>query len=167
MANDGKFLTIETGRQKQEQGVNTSAGAGDADKLARLDATGRWSTTMMPVGVGPDTQSITASENLSAGDFVNIWSGGVRKADATTSGKEANGFVLSAFLSGASALVYKDSSNTAVSGKTVGDRQYLSTTAGASTATAPSSSGNVVQFLGVASLTTQIDFEPSEGTILV
>jgi len=169
MANNGKFLTIETGRQKQEQGIQTSAGAGDADKLARLDATGRWDITLMPVGVTPDVATIQASENLSSGDYVNIHNSGgarVRKADATTSGKEANGFVLASVLSGANATVYFDSTNTARSGMTVGARQYLSTTPGASTETAPSSSGNVVQYLGTAYSATAVPFEPDEGTIL-
>lgn len=54
-------------------GKNVSAGAGDAGKLAALDAAGRLDTTMMPVGVGSDVALITTSEALAAGDFVNIW----------------------------------------------------------------------------------------------
>lgn len=61
-------------------GKTTSAGAGDASKLVALDSSGRIDTTMMPVGLGPDTASITTSEALAAGDFVNIWNSSGAKA---------------------------------------------------------------------------------------
>ena len=51
----------------------TSAGAGDTGKLVALDAAGRIDTTMMPVGIGADTATITTTEVLSAGDLVNVW----------------------------------------------------------------------------------------------
>lgn len=172
MANNGKFLTEESGRIKQEQGVNTSAGAGDADKLARLDASGRWSSTMLPVGVGVDVRSIQASENIAAGDFVNIHNSvglRVRRADATASGKEANGFVLAGILSGASGDVYSlDGVNSQVTGRTIGARQYLSAaTPGGVVETPPSASGNVVQYLGMAVSATEIIVESYDGIILV
>jgi hypothetical protein len=162
VANDGKFLTIVNGGIQQEVAINSSAGAGDANKIPKLDAGGRIDTTMMPVGIGADTKSIATSEDLAAGDFVNIWnSTGVkaRKADATTAGKEAQGFVLAATTSGQNATVYFEGINTALSGLTVGAKQFLSTTAGGRTETAPSASGNVVQSIGVAVSATEIAFE--------
>lgn len=54
-------------------GKTSSAGAGDASKLVALDGSGRIDNTMMPAGIGPDTASIITSEALAAGDFVNIW----------------------------------------------------------------------------------------------
>lgn len=148
--------------------VASSAGAGDAGKVAALDGAGRLDATMMPVGIGADTASIQASENLAAGDFVNIHNSGgarVRKADATTTGKEAHGFVLGAVSSGANATVYFEGSNTAVSGMTPGT-VFLHTTAGGATGTAPSGSGNVVQKLGVATSATSVNFERGEPIVL-
>lgn len=169
MANDGKFLNITSGRRQQETAIATSAGAGDAGKIARLDSNGRWDNSMMPVGIGADTKIVLASEALSAGDFVNIYNNSgtanVRKADATTSGKEATGFVLAAVSNGANATVYFEGTNNQRTGLTAG-RQYLSTTPGAATSTPPSSSGNVVQFLGTAISATEISFEPEDGDIL-
>lgn len=52
---------------------NTSAGAGDAGKVVALDSAGRIDSTMMPVGIGADTASLIASEALTAGNYVNIW----------------------------------------------------------------------------------------------
>jgi len=101
--------------------ATSSAGAGSSGKVVALDGSGRIDATMMPVGIGADTAIITASEALSAGDFVNIWNSSgakVRKADATTAGKETHGFVLAAVTSGASATVYFEGTNTGVSGAT-------------------------------------------------
>lgn len=146
----------------------SSAGAGDAAKVVQLDGTGRIDTSMMPVGVAADVALVAASENLSAGDFVNIHNSTgakVRKADATTAGKEAHGFVLSAVTSGNNATVYFEGTNTGVTGATPGP-VYLATSAGLSTSTAPSSSGNVVQRLGVAVSATAINFEPHPHVVL-
>jgi len=142
-------------------GKNTSAGAGDAGKLVALDSSGRIDNTMMPVGIGADTASITTSEALSAGDLVNIWNSSgakVRKADATVAGKEAHGFVLSAYGSSASATVYFEGTNTGVTGLTPGNL-FLSTTAGLCTSTAPSASGNAVQRVGFAISATAMNFQ--------
>lgn len=146
----------------------TSAGAGDAAKVVQLDGSGRIDSTMMPVGIGADTATITTSEALAAGDFVNIHNSTgakARKADATTAGKEAHGFVLSAAASGAAATVYFEGMNTAVTGQTPGPL-FLSTTAGGATATAPSGSGNVVQRIGFATSATSINFQSQPPVVL-
>lgn len=146
----------------------TSAGAGDAAKIPQLDGSGRLDSTVLPVGIGADTATITTSEALAAGDFVNIHNSSgakARKADATTAGKEAHGFVLSAVGSGASATVYFEGTNTAVTGQTPGV-VFLQTTAGAAGSTAPSSAGNVVQKLGIATSATTINFERGEQIVL-
>lgn len=140
----------------------SSAGAADAGKVAALDATGRIDTSMMPVGLGADTASIIASEALTAGSYVNVWSNAgafaVRKADATVAGKEAQGFVLSAVASGAAATVYFEGTNTQVTGQTPG-KVFLQTTAGLGAAAAPSASGNVVQCIGFATSATSVNFQ--------
>lgn len=165
-----KYLSHASGRIQEVQALVVSVGAADDGKLIALDATGKLDNSVMPTGIGADTAAITASENLAAGDFVNIWnSTGVkaRKADASVSGKEAHGFVLSAVTSGAIATVYFEGTNTQVTGKTVGARQYLSAaTPGATVEIAPSASGNVVQFLGIATSATTIATEAEDGIIL-
>ena len=147
----------------------TSAGAGDSGKIPALDGSGKLDTSFMPTGIGADTAAIATSETLAAGDFVNIWNNGgtanVRKADATTSGKEAMGFVLAAFTHPTTATIYFEGSNTAVTGRTPGV-QFLSTTAGSTTTTAPSSSGNVVQRVGVATSATNINFQWNDPIVL-
>lgn len=146
----------------------TSAGAGDANKLPALDSSGRLDASFMPVGIAADTASIQASENLAAGDFVNVHNSGgarVRKADATTVGKEAHGFVLASVTAPASATVYFEGTNTAVTGQTPGV-VFLATTAGIATGTAPSSAGNVVQRIGYATSATSINFTSGDPVVL-
>lgn len=163
-----KYLTIDsaTGRAKEAASTQTSAGAGDAGKIVALDAAGRLDNTMMPVGIGADTQSIVTSENLSAGNLVNIYNNGgvatARKADATTAGKEAHGFVLSSTTSPAAATVYFEGTVTGLSGLTPGN-QFLSTTPGLSDETPPNATGNVIQSVGTATSATTLNFERGQA----
>ena len=164
-----KYLANSAGTITEVQPVSTSAGAGDAGKIAQLDGAGRFDSSMMPVGLGADTATVTASEALAAGDLVNIWNSTgakVRKADGSTSGKEAHGFVLAAVSSSASATVYFEGTNTQVTGLTPGV-QFLSTTAGQATATAPSGSGQIVQRVGFATAAAALNFQSQPPIVLV
>ncbi len=164
-----KYIKNNAGVLTEEAAIQTSTGAGDAGKIPALDAAGRIDNSMMPVGIGADTASIVSSENLAAGDLVNVWNDGgtakVRKADAATTGKEAHGFVLSSVTSPASATVYFEGPNTAVTGLTPGNR-YLATTAGLTTSTAPSGTGNVVQKVGIAISAVNLNFEAQQPIVL-
>ena len=149
---------------------NTSAGAADAGKLAMLDANGRLDSTMMPVGIGADTASIQASEALAAGDFVNIYNNAgtanVRKADASTAGKEAVGFVLAAVANAASATVYFEGTNNQCSGLTPGNQYLSATIPGKCTNVAPSAAGQVVQCVGFATSATAVNFQSRAPVVL-
>lgn len=164
-----KLLRLIGGVITEVFGVQTSAGAGNAGDIVALDDTGRLDNSMMPVGIGADTAVIEASENLSDGDWVNVWNdtgtAKVRKADATTAGKDTHGFVLAAFTSGNPATVYFEGTNTHVTGQTPGP-VFLQTTAGTGGATIPSASGNVVQQIGVAVSATAVNFERGTPVVL-
>jgi len=164
-----KFLALVSGRVREVFATVASSGALDDGKIVALGTDGRLDNSVMPVGIGVETKSIQASESLSAGDLVNIWSSGgdfrVRKADATAAGKEANGFVLSSVNSGTQANVYLEGTVTGLAGLTPG-RYYLSTTPGQITSVPPNGSGNVVQYVGNAVSTSEITFEATDGVIL-
>lgn len=164
------FLRLVAGVLSEIRGVQSSAGAGNAGDLVALDDTGRIDNTMMPVGIGAETKTVLASENLAAGDWVNLYDNGgtlnVRKADATSAGKPADGFVLAAVTSGNNATVYTDGINTQVSGLTAGGNVFLGTTAGAGVQTAPSGAGNVVQRVGKSVAAGEVVFERGEPVTL-
>lgn len=168
-----RLMTIVNGvKQLITVGIKTSGGAADADKLVALDDTGRIDQSMMPTGIGADTKAVVASEALGAGDIVNVYNDSgtlkCRKADATTAGKEGCGFVQAAFNNAVTATVYIRGTNTQRSGLTPGGRYYLGTTAGAIVleASAPSATGNVQQFVGVALSATELSFEHGEPTTI-
>jgi hypothetical protein len=164
-----KFLALVSGRIREVFATVTSAGAGDDGKIVALDSTGRLDNSVLPVGVGVETKTVVASENLSSGNLVNIWNSAgefrVRKADATSSGKEAMGFVLSSVTSGNPAQVYLEGTVTGLAGLLPG-RYYLSTTPGEVVNTPPSNSGNVVQFVGNSVSSSELTFEAADGVIL-
>jgi hypothetical protein len=167
MAGD-KYIYNNGGTLTEKAALQSSAGAGDAGKVVALNASGEVDITMMPTGIGADTASVEASENLAAGDFVNIYNDSgakCRKADATTAGKQAHGFVLAGVTSGANATIYFEGTNTQVSGATAGT-VFLSATAGSFTSTAPSTAGNVVQRIGVATSATTINVEVGQPIVL-
>lgn len=160
MAN--KYLRNLLGKVVELEALVTSVGVADAGKIVATDSTGRLDISLMPVGVGAEVSVVASSENLSAGNFVNLHDSGgikVRKADASVNTKPAIGFVLANVTSPANATIYPISNkNTALSGLTVGAEYFLSTTPGGVTTTAPSGSGNIVQRLGTAESATEMIF---------
>lgn len=151
-------------------GAVTSVGAPSSGKVPVADATGRIDQSYMPVGIGPEIGTLVASEALADGDFVNVWNDAgtpkVRKADASVTGKEANGYVLAAVASAANATVYFESSNTHLTGLTAGALYLSATVAGGATATPPSGSGQVIQRIGTAVSATSATFEPQQPIVL-
>lgn len=162
-----KPLHIVDGLPTEVPAVAASAGAGDAGKLAELDAAGRWHPSMMPVGIGADTKVIEASETLVAGDFVNIHDDAgtakVRLADASDGAAgQAHGFVLDGVASAANATVYFEAANTQLTGLTAGVTYVLShTTPGKVVALSggTTTAGHILQVLGVAVESTEMNVE--------
>ena len=157
-----KYLALVLGKYKEVFGTIVSAGSTSSGNLVALDATGRADISIMPVGIGAEVVTALTSEALSAGAFVNLYSNaGVlnsRNADCTTNGKKAHGFVLAAVTSGGTATIYTVSqANTQLTGLVAGSDYFLSTI-GSVSLTAPSTSGNLSQQLGVAGSTTSLVF---------
>ena len=113
-----------------------------------------------------ESYSVLASEDLAAGDLVNIWVDGVskvRKATRDNYSKPAHGFVLIGYVTGGAAVVYLNGVNTAVTGQTPGV-VYLGLS-GATVATPPVGTG-VVQAVGVAVSATVVMFRPGTPIVL-
>ena len=148
-----------------------TTGVADAFKIVATGADGRIDSSLMPVGIGADTAILVASETIASGNKVNIWLDGstpkARRSDASTAGKEADGFVLAGGNAGDSLTVYFEGRNTSLSGLTPGARYYTSAAQpGGITTTPPTATGNVVQYVGRAYSTTELAFEADDGIIL-
>lgn len=156
-----KYIALDSGQLTEVEATVESVGAEDAGEIVALDSSGRLDDSVMPVGIVPEVKICPAKEALVAGNLINLFSDEgtlkARKADCSNS-RPAHGFILSSFDQDADATVYLEGNNTGVSGKTIGAVQYLST-AGATTETAPSDSGYIVQEIGIAVSAMEITFE--------
>ena len=163
-----KYLRENAGQLEEKNPVQTGGG-GSAEQIIATDSNGLLDASFLPPGSEIDVATIEASETLSAGDFVNIHDSGgvkVRKADASDPAKKADGFILAGVTSGANADVYFEGRNTAKTGMTIGAVQFISTTPGQTTETAPSGSGNIVQIVGKSYSATNMTTENLGGITL-
>ncbi|MGA2433930.1 MAG: hypothetical protein ABSG25_01455 [Bryobacteraceae bacterium] len=170
MSNGNKYLYNNQGVITEEYSTQTSSGAANAGDIVSLNSNGQIDLSMLPDGIVPETDQIITSEALVAGAFVNFYdNAGVancRNADNTAFGKEANGFVRQAYAIGQTATVYRVSQdNDQLIGMTPGAKQWLGT-AGTRTETYSTTSGNVVQMLGVATSATTMTFNPRDIIVL-
>lgn len=155
-----KYITLDltTGLLKQQE-ATTTGGSGQGGKIVALRSDGTIDSSMLP-NIGSPSVSVVASENISAGYFVNIYYDGtnirVRRAVATDSTAPAHGFILNSVTSNNNATIYLSSGlNTAYprgsfTAADIGKRVFLSASSGGTiTLTPPSATGNLVQLLGV------------------
>ena len=169
-----RFLARVGGKFKQLQALVQSSGVSDAGKMVALGDDGRLDESVMPLGIGVAVDIIPASEALSAGDFVNIWSDSgtvmVRKAD-NSNGRPADGFVKTSVASSADAAVYPlDGVNAALTGLTPGADYWLGT-AGAATSTPldetdPTNTNKISQYLGKALSATELRTDDHSFVVL-
>jgi len=104
---------------------------------------------------GSGFPTLLASETLTAGDFVNIFSGGVRRASNDDLTKQAHGFVTASYSSTNPVVVFYSGLNTGLTGLTAGSRYFLGTSGG-ETLTPPTATARLSQEIGVAISTTAI-----------
>ena len=169
-----KFMTLVSGLRTLVASLQTSSGAGDAGKIIATNSVGKLDATLLPDGIGPDIQMVTASEALTAGNFVNLWNDSgalkMRKADATNA-RRAHGFVEAGVANSAvGAMRWLDATNAQLSGLTAGSRYYLGA-AGVATvtpydSTGPANAGYLHQYLGIAVSTTELATEDSTEIVL-
>lgn len=159
-----KFLVRESGKTKQKGALTVSTGATDAGKMFVPGADGKWDMSLMPNGVGAATQIIPASENLSAGAFLNIFSDSgvakVRLAD-NSNGRPADGYVLVAVTAPNNATVYPlDGTNSQLSRLTPGAEYWLGTAGGVTDTPLDESdaanANKISQYLGKAKSATEL-----------
>lgn len=154
-----RYVALVSGKLQQAVPATTST----ANALIAANASGTLDPSFLPAGVPISTITVPTSANLAAGQFVNLFnSSGVltgKLSNATSSSTPAHGFVLAATTSPASAIVYLfGQTNNSLTGLTIGADYWLDSSGGGITATAPSSTGNIVQYIGIALSATSILF---------
>lgn len=162
-----KFKTLQNGRDALKEATVTSSGVANAGEIPALDSTGKLDESMMPVGIAADVKIMETSEDLTVGNYVNIYNASgtqkCRLADASND-RPAHGFVKEAFATAASAKIYFEGTNDDLSALTIGARYYLSTT-GTITAT-PRTTG-IHQFVGIAISATEVNTDIDDETVIV
>lgn len=165
-----KYQSLIDGREEMVEATVISTGASEAGDIVALGSDGKIDLSVLPLGVGPQIQMIVSSENLDAGDFVNVYdvtgTPTVRKADSTND-RRAVGFVITSTTSPAMATVYFEGRNDQLSGLVAGQRIYLDASGNFQT-TAPSLAGGDVihQYLGKALSATTMDVEIADEIVL-
>jgi hypothetical protein len=164
MASGNTFISWVGGQLKLLT-ASLLGGAGNANTIPQLNASGQLDLTMMPNGIGPNTAVIAASEAIAAGALVNVYTNAgavaVRNADNSNTAKSANGFVLAAFASAANATVYLTGQITGLTGLTPGATYYLGTVGTPIlAANLPTTTGTLLQQVGVALSATILEFAP-------
>lgn len=168
-----KVLRRLNGKNVQYTPATTSAGAADAGKLVALGADGKLDPTMYTAGSGPASRSIPASEALTAGNLVNMYSNSgvlnVRKADNSNS-RPAHGFVTAGVAALANATVYDlDGVITGLSGLTPGSEYFLGTAGAVITPALDSTTataGSIDQKIGVALSASELDTDDYDYVVL-
>ncbi len=168
MANNGRFLNLENGKRKLENAIDSSGGSSDSGKIIKLDSNGKIDISLLPAGIGEDAIEIATFEDVSAGDFVNIFDNGgnvaVRKADKSN-GRDANGFVLESAVAPVPVKVFFEGTNSQLSGLSIGERYYLDT-AGAVTNVPTTTTGELHQYLGKAFSATELTTEKDDCIVI-
>jgi hypothetical protein len=160
----GTYTDVVSGIITLKSSVETSAGAGDEGKLVSLNASGQIDVTMLD---GAYTANV-AGTNAALGDMCYITGAGtITPALATAIGTIAQGFCTAAGTVGNPATIAFGGSNLNVAGLTPGTEYYLSKdTAGAITATAPSTPTQVVQPVGFAITATRLLFNRQRANVV-
>lgn len=160
-----KYLQIgSSGRPQEVVSTQSSSGVGDANKIVSLNSAGQIDSTMLPE---IPTFSVTASEDVAAGDLINLWNDTgtlkMRKADNTSTAKRADGYIEAAVTTGnTGAPTVGGGLVSGLSGLTVGADYYLGT-AGGVTTTPPTASGSIVQYVGKGKSATELVFVPGDA----
>ena len=168
-----KYQTLSSGEKTLVEATVVSTGVSQAGDIIALGTDGKLDNSVLPAGVGPDVKNLEASEDLSAGEYINIFdvagTAKVRLAD-NSNNRAAHGYVLAAVTAGNQAEVFFEGANTAAASGTAGQRAYLGTAGGVITTALdeilPAYNGKLSQFLGVYQDTNEINTDIADTVTL-
>jgi hypothetical protein len=160
-----KFFTFnDTSQTFDEVAFISTGGAGNENKAVQTNAQGFIDASML---ASAEVKVGNASEAITANQLVYFKADGtVAKASGAVSGHKAQGWAANSASVGQPVTVYQEGTIGGLTGLTPEATLYLSaTTAGAYTETAPTGSGEMLQVVGVALSTTELNFTNSGFTV--
>lgn len=169
MAGNRYLEKTTTGDIKQRASIQITTGAPDAGKLIAANQFGFVDPSFIQ---GETVQDYVASENIDAGDLINVWNDAgtakVRKATNTSAATRAHGFSPSSVLAAANGTFYLWKATIGgLSGLTPGERHVLGTNGDVLLASsAPTADGTIVQNVGVAKTATEFEFFADQTIII-
>ena len=168
-----KYVSLDNdGEFQYTQSINSSAGSGDANKIVSTGSDGKLADSLLPAGIGQNSQMFIAKEALEANKMVNIYRGVhqggnenlCRKSD-NTNGRAAHGYVKKAYAENASAEIFFDG-NIPFGGSAfnVGDDGFLGTDGGVITTSLNpnTTTGKMFQNVGTFIDIGTLHFAPSD-----
>jgi len=161
-----KYQTFDDATQTQKEVAFVSTGgSGNANKAVQLNSDGFIDPTMIAdaeVKIGNAFEAITAKQLV----YFKT-DGTVAKASGAVGGHKAQGWAANSASVGQPVTVYQEGTIGGLTGLTAEKNYFLSaTTAGAYTDTAPTGSGELLQTIGVALSTTELNFTNSGFTLV-
>lgn len=167
-----KYLAWLSGRRSEVTALQTSAGAGDADKIVATGPGGTLDPSLMPPGIVPDQFAGTSNGAITIRDLcsVDLTTGLISRASAAAGGKQCDGWAQSSVATGQPITIQLEGKLTGLSGLTPGARYFLSDSTPGSYMIAPgpvtTTAGKLAQYIGTAMSATVLNFEPEDSTVL-
>lgn len=160
----GDTVDVPTGATGNTGGTGNTGNTGNTGGTGGTGGTGATGNTGNTGATGSvPTITFNATNPIAAGELVNLWNNSgtleVRLADNTAEGKECFGYCTAGASTGnpVTVLSAPGSVITGLSGLTTGARYYLGGT-GAVTSTVPTTTGNVIQYIGLATTVSTLLF---------
>jgi hypothetical protein len=164
-----KFIKLDTSGNLAEEPTGSVGGAPDSNKIPNLDVNGQLTVSMMPTGVGSESNVVLAGEVVANGDIVYFYDNAgtveCRKALADNDTTRAMGFVYDDSDQN-NVVCYLEGTITGQVGLVPGTKYFLSSTvAGNLTTVISTTVGHIVQQVGTALNPTSVTFEPTQVVV--
>lgn len=163
-----KYISISGSGHLEKSATVISAGVGNAGQIPALDANGLLDPSVMPSGITPDQKAGTSNGAITAKDLVYMEAAGTiaRASAAAGTPHRCDGWATTSVATGQPVIMQLEGKISGLTGLVAGTKYFLSnTTAGGLTATPPSATGEMWQYVGTAMSTTELNFEPDTEVI--
>lgn len=166
-----RYLATGTVGSTEVAAIETTTGSAQAEKIIATGADGLIDASFLTKAPGTVSLQATASEAITAGALVNVYSNSgaaaAQNADGSVAGtKNCNGYAPAAIASGATGtIIVSNGVITGLTGLTAGTAYLSETSKGAVQAAGSTTAGHTFQRIGTALTTTTLYFDPDPGIV--